>query len=350
MPHLFDPLTLRGVTLRNRVMMSPMCQYSAGADGQATDWHLVHYGSRAVGGAALVMIEATSIESRGRISARDLGIWDDSQIEPLARIVRFCHEYGAKVGLQIAHAGRKAWSSNKGHGPDSIVGPSAAPFDADWQTPSALTVQEIGDVVASFGAAARRAREAGFDLVEIHGAHGYLIAQFLSLLANRREDGYGGGHEGRARFLVDVIDAVRAELSAETPVFLRLSCTEYVEGGNGPADAVVFSRIAREHGVDLIDCSSGGAASSGIGPIGSTPGYQVPHAERIRREVGIPTGAVGVITEPDQADGILDAGQADLIVLGRALLRAPYWPLRAAQTLGVDVDWPTQYGRVKPSR
>ncbi|MBI2939788.1 MAG: NADPH dehydrogenase NamA [Chloroflexi bacterium] len=344
MAHLWDPWRIRGVGFRNRIMMSPMCTYGAGFDGLARDWHLVHYGSRAVGGAGLLMLEATAVEGRGRISPGDLGLWDDAQIEPLARIVRFCHDYGARIGVQLAHAGRKAWSSEHGYGSEPVVAPSPIPFDADWATPRSLAGDEIDEVVTAFGQAARRAREAGFDVIEIHGAHGYLISEFLSPLANHRQDEYGGDHAHRSRFATRVIDAVRAEWSSEAPLLIRLSCSDWAEGGNEVGDAVEFARIFKEHGVDLVDCSSGGVVN--VRPP-AAPGYQVPFAERVKEEAGIPTAAVGLITEPAQADAIIAAGQADLVALGRQLLRDPYWPLRAATALGVDVTWPFPYQRAR---
>lgn len=344
MPHLFEPLAVRGITLRNRIVMSPMCTYSAGADARATPWHLVHYGSRAVGGVGLVVLEATAVESRGRIGPADLGIYDDAHVEPLARIARFCHEQGARIGVQLAHAGRKAWSDRRGFGPEPVVGPSAVPFDEGWATPRALSVEEMDEVAAAFARGARRAREAGFDVVEIHGAHGYLISEFLSPLANRRGDEFGGSRAGRARFATKVVAAVREEWPDEAPLMMRLSCTDWAEGGNEVDDAVEFARIFKDHGVDVIDCSSGGVVAARPGAF---PGYQVPFAERIRREAGVKTAAVGLITEPEQAEEIVAGERADLVALGRQLLRDPYFPLHAAKALGVDVEWPKQYERAK---
>ncbi len=344
MSHLFDPLVLRGLTLRNRIMMSPMCQYVAGTDGRATDWHLVHYGSRAVGGVGLVMIEATAVESRGRISMGDLGLWEDGQIAPLARIADFCHAQGAAVGVQLGHAGRKAWSDARGHGPETPVAPSAIPFDADWRTPEALDQEGIEAVIAAFGRAAARALEAGLDVIEIHGAHGYLISEFLSPLANPREDAYGGDHAGRARFAARVADAIRAIWPEDRPLFIRLSCTDWAEGGNEPADAVIYARLLAEHGVDLVDCSSGGVVN--VRPRAYS-GYQVPFAAQVRAEAHVLTAAVGLITHPEQADEILASGRADLVALGRALLRTPYWPHYAARGLGASAPWPGPYQAVR---
>jgi 2,4-dienoyl-CoA reductase-like NADH-dependent reductase (Old Yellow Enzyme family) len=344
MPHLFDAVTLRGLTLRNRIMMSPMCQYVAESDGRATDWHMVHYGSRAVGGVGLVMIEATAVEPRGRISAGDLGLWEDGQIEPLARIAAFCHTHGAAVGVQLGHAGRKAWSSERGQGPEAPVAPSAIAFDEGWRTPEALDEAGIETVTAAFGRAAARALEAGLDVIEIHGAHGYLVSAFLSPLANRREDAYGGSHAGRARFAARVADAIRGEWPESKPLFIRLSCTDWAEGGNQPSDAALFGRLLAEHGVDLVDCSSGGVVS--VRPPAS-PGYQVPFAACVRAEGEVPTAAVGLITRPEQADAIIASGQADLVALGRALLRSPYWAHYAAHSLGVASEWPGPYRTIE---
>jgi 2,4-dienoyl-CoA reductase-like NADH-dependent reductase (Old Yellow Enzyme family) len=343
MPHLFDPLALRGLELRNRVVMSPMCMYSAGTDGAARPWHLAHYGARAVGGAGLIVTEATSVESRGRISEHDLGIWSDSHVETLAEIVRFCHEHGAKVGVQLAHAGRKAWSDRRGVGPEPPVAPSALPFDEGWATPRALDASTMAEVLGAWRQAARRAVAAGFDLVELHGAHGYLISEFLSPLANKREDRYAGDHAARARFALEVIAAVREEWGSR-PLAIRLSCTDWAPGGNTVEDAVEFARIFRGAGVDLVDCSSGGVVS--VQPT-AAPGYQVPFAERIRREAGVRTMAVGLITSPEQAEEVVANERADLVALGRELLRSPYWPLEAARRLGVDLEWPKQYARAR---
>lgn len=340
---LFDVYTLREMTLRNRIMMSPMCQYAAGDDGRATDWHLVHYGARASGGVGLVMIEATAVETRGRISLGDLGLWEDAQIEPLARIVDFCHAQGAQVGVQLGHAGRKAWSAERAFGPEVPVAPSAIPFDEGWRVPEALDQAGIDGVVAAFGAAARRACEARLDVIEIHGAHGYLISEFLSPLANARMDAYGGDHAGRARVAVKVAEAIRAEWPESRPLFIRLSCTDWAKGGNTPADAAEYARILRDHGVDLVDCSSGGVVN--VRPK-AWPGYQVAFAAQMRRATGLPVAAVGLISRPEQADAVVREGQADLVALGRALLRSPYWAHHAARSLNVPEQWPEAYGAV----
>jgi 2,4-dienoyl-CoA reductase-like NADH-dependent reductase (Old Yellow Enzyme family) len=345
MSHLFSTFNLRGVTLRNRIMMSPMCMYSAADDGIATDWHLAHYASRAIGGVGLIITEATAVEARGRISANDLGLWDDSQIESLARIVRLCKSQGTAMGTQLAHAGRKAWSAHKGHGHATPVAPSAIPFDAEWATPHELNASEIDEIVAAFRAAAARAIQVGFDLIEIHSAHGYLLHEFLSPLSNQRTDEYGGALQNRARMLLRVVDAVRGVVPASFPLSVRLSCTDWVAGGLTIDDQVQVARWLKEHGVDVIDCSSGGNAPV-VPPTG--PSYQVPFAEKIRREAHIATIAVGLISSPELAEAIVQNERADLVALGRELLRDPHWTLRAARKLGVDVAWPKQYQRAKP--
>ncbi|MBI4236291.1 MAG: NADH:flavin oxidoreductase/NADH oxidase [Chloroflexi bacterium] len=341
MAHLFSPWTLRGATLRNRIVVSPMCQYSAGEDACATDWHLVHLGSRAVGGAGLVMVEATSVESRGRLSRGDLGIYDDRHIEPLARIVRFVHGQGALLGLQLTHAGRKAWTSDKGKGPELPVSAAPLPYAEDWAVPHPLDRGEVRQVVDAFRQGARRALAAGFDLLEIHAAHGYLIHQFLSPLTNQREDAYGGTLAGRFRLLHEVVDGVREVWPEEKPLFVRVSATDWVPGGWDIEQTVALAHTLPERGVDLVDCSSGGLSPQQQVPLG--PGYQVPFAERVRREAGIPTAAVGLIVAPEMADEIIRNGRADLVVLARELLRSPYWPLHAARALGHEVAWPWQY-------
>ncbi len=348
MAHLFSPLTLRSVTLRNRIVLSPMCQYSAGEDGQATDWHRVHYGARAIGGVGLILLEATAVEARGRISRADLGLWEDAQIEPLIPLVRFCREQGAVMGVQLAHAGRKAWSAHRGVGPATPVGPSPLPHDEGWVVPHALDLEEIEGIVAAFAAAARRALAAGFDVVEVHAAHGYLLNQFLSPLANRRDDDYGGPLRNRARLLLRAVEAVRAVWPEERPLFVRISATDWAEGGVTVEDQVQVARWLKGRGVDLVDCSSGGIGQPPPDRVG--PGYQVPFAERIRREAEIPTMAVGLITTPELADEIVRNGRADLVALGRELLRHPHWPLDAAHALGCPFPWPRQYRRAAPAK
>jgi 2,4-dienoyl-CoA reductase-like NADH-dependent reductase (Old Yellow Enzyme family) len=345
MPQLFSPLRLRGVTLRNRIVMSPMCMYSAAEDGLATDFHLAHLGARATGGVGLIITEAAAVEARGRISVNDLGLWSDAQVEPLARVVRFCKSQGAMTCTQLAHAGRKAWSPTKGVGPLPPVAPSAIPFDADWVTPRELTLAELDGIVSAFRAATDRALRAGFDAVEIHGAHGYFLHQFLSPLSNQRTDEYGGSLENRARMLLRVVDDVRAELPESKPLLVRLSCTDWVEGGLTVDDQVQVARWLKVHGADVVDCSSGGGTPQ-LPPVG--PGYQVPFAERIRRQTGIATMSVGLITAPEMAEEIVRNGRADLVAFGRELLRNPYWPLSAARALGHELAWPKQYQRAKP--
>jgi 2,4-dienoyl-CoA reductase-like NADH-dependent reductase (Old Yellow Enzyme family) len=352
--NLFSPLKLRDVTFRNRIAVSPMCQYSA-KKGRPTDWHFVHLGSRAVGGAGAVIFEVTAVEPRGRGTPLDLGLWEDGQIEPLARIARFVEEQGAVAGIQIGHAGRKAsaripWDG--GGGPLSVeaggwpvVGPSALAYAPGHPTPSALSVQEIGEIVQAFGAAARRALAAGFRLLEIHAAHGYLLHQFLSAIANRRTDAYGGSFDNRTRFLREVVSSVRREWPERLPLFLRVSAIDWGEGGWGLEDNVELARQVQPKGVDLIDCSSGGVLPPT--PNASGPGYQSGFAERIRREAGVPTGAVGFITSPEQADHVIRSGQADLVLVARELLRDPYWPLRAAGRLREEAPWPKQYLRAR---
>ncbi len=351
MARLFEPLTLRGVTLRNRIMMSPMCQYSA-LDGIPGDWHLAHLGSRAAGGAGLVMAEATAVRPEGRISPGDTGIWDDAQAEAWTRVVRFLHEQGAAAGIQLAHAGRKAstarpWEGGGPVGPEQggwrpVVGPTASAFAPNYPEPKPLSPAELAGVAESFAAGALRARDAGFDVVELHSGHGYLLHQFLSPLTNTRTDAWG---QDRRLLLRQVVDAVRRVWPEERPLLVRLSCTDWVPGGLDIADTVQTARELREHGVDLLDCSSGGLLP-GVA-IQEYAGYQVAFAAQVRREAGLASGAVGRITAPAQAEQIVAGGQADIVILGRELLRNPHWPLEAAHALGVDVPWPVQYRRAK---
>jgi 2,4-dienoyl-CoA reductase-like NADH-dependent reductase (Old Yellow Enzyme family) len=354
MPHLFEPLQLREIVLPNRIGMSPMCQYSA-LEGVASDWHFVHYGSRAVGGLGLMLVEATGVAPEGRISPGDLGLWDDGQIEPLARIVRQARAQGCVVAAQLAHAGRKGsiglgWeaqrSLTKEEGGWQSVAPSAISFGDGYDIPQALDLAGIGKVIEAFVSAARRARAAGFDVAEVHAAHGYLLHQFLSPLSNQRTDRYGGSFENRSRLLREVVAAVRAEWPQELPVFVRLSATDWVEGGWDIEQTIELCRALKKLGVDLIDVSSAGLVPWAKIPAG--PGFQAVFAERIRKETGIATAAVGFITSPAQADHIIRSGQADVALLGRELLRNPYWPLAAAQALGQTVAWPNQYLRAAP--
>lgn len=355
MAALFDPLTIREVTFANRVFVSPMCQYSS-ENGYANEWHLVHLGSRAVGGAGLVMTEATAVLPEGRISPQDLGIWEDGQIEMLSRIVSFIHEQGSVAGMQLAHAGRKASTSRPWEGHDAVpenaggwtnvMAPSAVKFAETYPMPRALTREGIEEVVAAFAAAARRACEAGVRVVEIHAAHGYLIHEFLSPLSNQREDEYGGSFENRTRLCREIVTAVRSAWPKELPIFIRLSATDWVEGGWTIEDSIRLAVDLKAWGVDLVDCSSGGNVAHAKIPVG--PGYQTQFAERIRREAGIMTGAVGMITSPEQADHIVRTGQADAVLMAREFLREPYWPLRAAEALGQQIAWPVQYLRAAP--
>ncbi|NMO20695.1 NADH:flavin oxidoreductase/NADH oxidase [Pyxidicoccus fallax] len=350
---LFSPLALRGVHLHNRIVVSPMCQYSS-EDGFANDWHFVHLGSRAIGGAALVIFEATGVEDIGRISPADLGLWKDAHVEPLARIIRFIEQHGAVAGIQLAHAGRKASTHRpwEGEGPVPpenggwrTVGPSSLPFDVGYPEPEALDTAGVARVVRAFADATTRARTAGFRVIEVHAAHGYLLHQFLSPLSNKRKDEYGGSFENRIRLTLEVVRAVRERWPEDLPIIVRLSCTDWVEGGWSIEDSIALARILMKEGVELIDCSSGGVVP-GV-KIPSGPGYQTPFAERIRREVGILTGAVGLIRSELQAEHIVRTQQADLVILARELLRDPYWPLRAARKLRADVKWPPQYARAR---
>jgi len=352
MPTLFTPLTLRDITLRNRIVVSPMCEYSS-PNGFATDWHVVHLGSRAVGGAGLVLTEATAVTADGRISPADLGIYLDAHVEPLARIFRFIEEHGAVPGMQLAHAGRKASTGEpwKGGGPVGIEAggwspvwaPSALPFREGWHTPREMAASEISDVVSAFATAAGRLLAAGGKVAEIHAAHGYLLHEFLSPLSNVRKDRYGGTFENRTRIVREVVDGVRAVWPERLPLFVRISATDWVDGGWTVEDSVALAKQLKERGVDLIDCSTGGNVSHAKIPLG--PGYQVPFADQVRREAGILTGAVGLITEPHQAEEILQRQQADVIIMARELLRDPYWPLHAAKALGAPVTPPVQYQR-----
>jgi 2,4-dienoyl-CoA reductase-like NADH-dependent reductase (Old Yellow Enzyme family) len=350
---LFSPITLRDVTVRNRVWVAPMCQYSA-IDGVPNDWHLVHLGSFARGGAGLVFTEATAVVPEGRISPEDTGLWNDEQQAVWARIVDFVHEQGATAGIQLAHAGRKASTYSgftrergavaDGDGGWRPVAPSAEPFPQLRDDPEPLDLTGIARVVSAFGDAAERAVAAGFDVLEVHAAHGYLLHEFLSPLSNHRDDEYGGSFDHRVRLVLEVVREIRGRVAAGVPVVVRLSATDWAEGGWSEDDTVRLAALLRDHGVDLVDTSTGGNVLADI-PVG--PGFQVPFARRVRTEAGIPSGAVGLITEPKQAEEILAEGSADVVLLGRELLRDPHWPLRAAYELGeTDTDlWPVQYRR-----
>ena len=353
MSRLFSPITLRSLTLRNRVFVSPMCQYSC-VDGMADDWHLVHLGSRAAGGAGLVMAEASAVLPEGRISPGDSGLWNDRQAEAWGRVARFIKAQGAAPAIQLAHAGRKAstrvpWDRGRSAAVDAggwtPLGPTDEPFDADYPKPRAMTEKDIQDAVAAFAAAAVRAKDAGFEVVELHFAHGYLAHEFLSPLVNKRTDRYGGSFDNRVRFAVEAARAARKAWPEALPMFARVSATDWVAGGWDVEQSVELARRLKAEGVDLIDCSSGGAVPHAKIPVG--PGYQVPFAEAVKREAGIATGAVGMITEPAQAEEIVASGKADAVLLARELLRSPYWPLHAARALGADAPWPKQYLRAK---
>jgi len=352
---LFQPLRLRETTLRSRIAVSPMCQYSA-REGRPTDWHLVHLGSRAVGGAGLVIAEACAVLPEGRITPDDTGLWSDAHAEAWAPITRFIADQGAVPAVQLAHAGRKASTEAPWHGGGPAgegargwrpVGPSPLPFAEGYPVPRELSTDGITAVVGAFRDAAQRAERAGFEVVEIHMAHGYLLHQFLSPLTNRRTDEYGGSLENRMRLPLEVARAVREAFPVERPIFARISATDWVEGGWDLEQSVALARALRETGVDLVDCSSGGLVPHAKVPL--APGYQVPFAEAIRERAGVMTGAVGLITEPAQAEAIVAGGKADLVLLARQLLRDPYWPLHAAQALGVEVPWPNQYLRARPT-
>ncbi|MGK5731745.1 NADH:flavin oxidoreductase/NADH oxidase [Streptomyces sp. URMC 124] len=360
MTSLFTPYTLRSLTIPNRVWMAPMCQYSAevfgpGA-GVAHDWHFAHYAARATGGAGLILVEATAVSPQGRISPADLGLWNDTQVAALRRITSFLSERGTVPGIQLAHAGRKAatdrpWRGDGPVGPEEawqVAGPSAVPYAEGYPVPDELTVEQIQQIVGQFADAARRALAAGFRVVEVHGAHGYLIHEFLSPLANRRTDRYGGSFENRARFALEVVDAVRGVWPQELPVFFRTSATDWTtenpeDGRDGwtAGDTVRLARELRGRGVDLMDVSTGGITSGIRIPTG--PGYQVPFARRVRQEAGMPTAAVGLVTDPRQAEKILADGDADAVLLGRELLRDPHWPHRAAVEMGAAKRLPDQY-------
>lgn len=353
MPHLFSPLKIKNIELKNRIVVSPMCEYSS-VDGFASNWHLVHLGSRAVGGAALIITEAAAVSAEGRISYGDLGIWKDEHIEKLKHITDFIHEHGSIAGIQLAHAGRKAshelpWnggkqiSSDKENGWKSLA-PSAVPFTEDEEAPVELDKAGIEKVKADFKAAASRALKAGFKVIEIHAAHGYLLHEFYSPLSNRRADEYGGSFENRIRLLLEIIAAVKEVWPEENPLFVRISSTDWTEGGWNGDDSAALAKVLKDSGVDLVDCSSGGNVLARI-PL--KPGYQVEFAEKLRKEADILTGAVGLITGSAQADEIIQKGQADVVLLAREMLRDPHFPLRAAHELGHEIKWPVQYERAK---
>lgn len=350
---LFSPLTIKGVTFRNRIVMSPMCQYSS-VDGHATDWHLVHLGSRAVGGAGLIIQEATAVSPEGRISPGDMGLWSDAHIGKLTSIVSFIHQQGSVAGIQLAHAGRKAscrepWNGGKqlkkDEGGWQTVAPSAIAFHETEETPLALDTPGIAKVISDFQHAAERAVKIGYRVLEIHAAHGYLLHEFLSPLSNKRTDAYGGSFENRTRLLLEIVDSIHHVWPSSLPLFVRISATDWTENGWNIHESVQLAGILRAKGVDLIDCSSGGLVPGVKIPV--TPGYQVPFAAQVKQEAKILTGAVGLITDANQAEEILKNQQADLIVMARQMLRDPYFPLHAAQELNDNITWPVQYERAK---
>jgi len=354
---LFSPLKLAGVTFPNRIVVSPMCEYSS-EDGFANDWHFVHLGSRAVGGAGLVFTEAAAVSPEGRITPQDLGFWKDEHVPAWKRIVEFIHGQGARAGIQLAHAGRKASMTRPWEGAErvkpvsqggwtNVLAPSEIPFSDHYAKPSAVDADGIKRLVKAFQDATRRALEAGFDVIEIHSAHGYLLHEFLSPLSNRRIDEYGGSLENRARPLLEVVDAVREVWPLDRPLFVRISATDWAEGGWDLEQSIALTKLLKPRGVDLIDVSSGGLVPGVVVPAG--PGYQTPFAEAIRKQVEIPTGAVGMITGAAQAEHILLTGQADLVFLAREFLRDPYWPLHAAEELHDVTSWPAQYLRAASS-
>jgi 2,4-dienoyl-CoA reductase-like NADH-dependent reductase (Old Yellow Enzyme family) len=353
MPHLFSPLTIRGVEFKNRIAVSPMCEYSS-KDGFANDWHLVHLGSMAVGGASLVITEATAVSPEGRICPGDLGIWKDEHIPELEKITTFIHQHGAVAGIQLAHAGRKASHTEPWNGGKQIpllaggwqtVAPSAVAFTDAEEKPLELDAAGIAKVIEDFKQATFRAIKAGFKVIELHAAHGYLINEFLSPLSNQRTDEYGGSFENRIRLLIEITETVRDAWPVENPLFVRISATDWTPGGWTGEDSVKLAAILKDKGTDLVDCSTGGNVAGAKIPVG--PGYQVQFAESIRTETGMLTGAVGMITEPKQADDIIQTGRADMVLLAREMLRDPHFPLRAAHVLGHDVKWPLQYERAK---
>lgn len=354
MSHLFSPIKIRSIELKNRIVVSPMCEYSS-IDGFANDWHLVHLGSRAVGGAGLIITEATAVSPEGRITPDDLGLWKDEHIDKLKQIVDFIEQHGSIAGIQLAHAGRKAshaspWKGGKSLPADdkgawTTVAPSAIAFRDDEPMPLALDKKGIDKVISDFVAAAMRALKIGFKVIEVHAAHGYLLHEFYSTLSNKRTDEYGGSFENRIRLTIQIIEAIRKVWPEELPVFVRISASDWNEGGWTIDDSVALAKVLKTKGVDLIDCSSGGNIPNAKVTVG--PGYQVPFAEAIKKQTDMLTGAVGMITTPEQAEEILANKQADVIIMARELLRDPYFPLHAAKALGADVEWPVQYERAK---
>lgn len=338
MAELFREITLKKMVIKNRIVMAPMCMFCA-KDGLVNDWHFIHYASRAVGGVGLILVEATGVESRGRITDADLGLWSDDGIEGMKRLVDACHEQGAKIGIQLGHAGRKSEVSQ-----EEPIAPSPLPFSERYRVPKEMSIKDIKDVIAAFVAAAIRADKAGFDTIEIHGAHGYLISEFLSPLTNQRTDAYGGSWENRSRFLKEILRGVGGVWPQDKPIILRVSAEDYMEGGNHVEDITRIINELKTEGIDLVNVSSGGVVD--VRPT-DYPGYQVGFAELIRKETGLPVIAGGLLSAPELAEEILRNERADMIYLGRELLRNPYWPLQAAKELGVDIQWPMPYSRGK---
>lgn len=337
MAKLFESIKIKDMELKNRIVMPPMCMYSTDDNGHANDWHYIHYATRAIGGTGLIIVEATAVEKRGRISIRDLGIWDDSHVEGLSKIVGLSKKYGAKIAIQLAHAGRKCEVET-----ENIIAPSPIAYNEKYKTPIEMTKEDIKTVIKAFKEGARRALSAGFDAIEIHAAHGYLINEFLSPLSNKRNDEYGGSLENRTRFLKEIIREVRRVWPENKPLIVRVSAEDYVEGGNHPEDLAEMINLVKEEGVDLIDVSSGAVVPA---PIKAYPGYQVKFAEVIKDKTGLPVIAGGLISEPEMAEELVANNRADLVFLGRELLRNPYWPLQAAKKLRHNIDWPVQYER-----
>lgn len=336
MSFLYSPYRIKNLELKNRIVMPPMCMYSTDDSGLPNEFHVVHYAARAIGGVGLIIQEATAVERRGRITNRDLGLWDDSQIEPLRRLVESLHTYGAKVGVQLAHAGRKCSAPG-----ERIVAPSAIRWSDEYPVPHELNKDEIQETIKAFGRAAKRAVAAGYDLIEVHGAHGYLIHEFLSPLSNNRTDEYGGKRENRVRLLQEVLAEVRANIPPKMPLIVRLSVSDYLAGGLDLNETIELVKLIRDQ-VDMVHVSSGGLLPA---PINLYPGYQVGFSAEVRRVCKIPTIAVGLISQPDHAESIVGTGQADLVALGRELLRNPHWPLLSAKTLRAEVEWPIPYKR-----
>lgn len=334
----FEPFTIRNMTVKNRIVMAPMCMYTADDDGRLSRFHFVHYATRAVGGVGLILVEATAVERKGRISSRDLGLWEDGQVDKLRELTDEIRKYDTAIGVQLAHAGRKCEAEG-----ESIVAPTALSFSENMPVPEEMSPEDIRAVAGAFGDAAGRARLAGFDMVEIHGAHGYLINQFLSPLTNKRSDEYGGSLENRARFLMEVVEAVRSQWPDTLPVILRVSAEDYMAEGNHPGDLAAIINRVKEKGVDMVNVSSGGVVKEAV--VNAYPGFQIPFAETIKKETGLPVIGGGLVTSPEMVEEIVQNGRSDLVYLGRELLRNPYFALGAIDTLGADIDWPESYKR-----